>query len=81
MVCYDNTNEDQKSKIGIQTASQSEIALKIAKKLKYGNFNFVVEWPIWLSIKQTLTDKLAVDGQNFTYFVQLQEKVQNLWNS
>ena len=63
-------------KLEFQTASQSEIALKIAKRSKYGNFNFVVEYPIWVSINRTLTGKLAVDGQNFTYCVQFQEKVQ-----
>ena len=59
--CYDNVNEDQKSKLQIST---------------YGNFNFVIEWPIWVSIKIDLTVKLAVDGQNFTYCVQFQENVQ-----
>ena len=43
---------------------------------KYGNFNFVVEYPIWVSIKRTLTGKLAVGGQNFIYCVQLKENVQ-----
>ena len=63
-------------KLEFQTASQSEIDLKIAKRSRYGNFNFVVEQPIWVSIKRTLTGKLAVDCQNFTYCVQFQEKVQ-----
>ena len=63
-------------KLEFQTASQSEIDLKIAKRSKYGNFNFVVEQPIWVSIKRTLTGKLAVDGQDFIYCVQIQENVQ-----
>ena len=63
-------------KLEFKTASQSEIAFKIAKRSKYGKFNFVVEWPICVSIKRTLKGKLAVDGQNFTYCVQFQEKVQ-----
>ena len=58
-----------------QTASQSEINLKIAKRFKYGNFNFVVEYPIWVSIKITLTGKLAVDGQNINKFVQNPSKI------
>ena len=62
-------------KLEFQTASQSEIDLKIAKRSKYGNFNFVVEYPLWVSIKRTLTGKLVVDGQNFIYCVQIQENV------
>ena len=49
-------------KFEFQTASQSEIALKIAKRVKYGNFDFVVEYPIWVSIKTTWRGNLAVDG-------------------
>ena len=63
-------------KFEFQTASQSEIALKIAKRSKYDNFNFVVEWPIWVSIKRTLTGKLAVAGQNLIYCIRLKENVQ-----
>ena len=37
MVCYDNVNEVKSLKLEFQTASQSEIALKIAKRSKYGN--------------------------------------------
>ena len=48
-----------------QTASQSEIDLKIAKRSKYGNFNFVVEWPIWVSIKKTLTNSLKFNFMTF----------------
>ena len=35
----------------------------------------VVEYLIWVSIKRTLTGKLAVDGQNFIYCVQFEENV------
>ena len=63
-------------KFEFQTASQSEIALKIAKRSKYGNFNFVVEYPIWVSIKRTLTGKLALAGQNLIYCICLKENVQ-----
>ena len=31
---------------------------------------------MWVSIKKTLTSKLAVDGQNINYFVRLEENVQ-----
>ena len=68
-------------KFEFQTDSQSEIALKIAKRSKYGNLNFVVEYPIWVSIKRTLTGKLAVDGQNFIYCAQSEEYVQKLSKS
>ena len=39
-------------------------------------FNFVVEYPIWVSIKRTFTGKLVVGGQNFNYCAQLGENVQ-----
>ena len=52
-------------KFQFQTASQSEIPLKITKRSKYGNFNFVVEYPTWVSIKRTLAGKLSVGGRNF----------------
>ena len=61
-----------------QTARQSEIDFKMANKSKYGNFNFVVEYPIWVSIKRTLTGKLAVGGQNFIYCVQFQKRPKTL---
>ena len=63
-------------KFQFQTVSQSEIALKIAKRSKYGNFNFVVEYPIWVSINRTLTGKLAIDCQNFIWCVRFEENVQ-----
>ena len=63
-------------KSDFQTARQSQIDFKMANRSKYGNFNFVVEYPIWVSIKRTLTGKLAVGGQNFIYCVQLKENVQ-----
>ena len=40
--------------------------------IKKSKFNFVVECPIWVSIKRTL----AVDGQNVNYFVRLEENIQ-----
>ena len=67
-------------KSDFQTARQSEIDLKMAYRSKYGNFNFVVEYPIWVSIKRTLTGKMAVNGQIFTYCPQFQENVQKPQN-
>ena len=63
-------------KFEFQTAIQSEIALKIAKRSKYGNFNFVVEYPIWVSIKRTLTGKLALAYQNWNYCIRFSENAQ-----
>ena len=74
-MCYDINNEDPTSKIEFQTASQSEIAFKIAKRSKYGNFNFVVEYPIWMSIHTTLTGMLALARQNLNYCIRLKENV------
>ena len=68
----------QRQKSEFQTANQSEIAFKMANRSNFGDFNFVVEYPIWVSIKRTLTGKLSVDGQNTNYFVRLKENVQNL---
>ena len=75
MMCYDIRNEDPKSKIGFQTASQSEIAFKMANKSKYGNFNFVAEYPIWVAIKRYLTGKLALACPNWVYCIRLKENV------
>ena len=54
-------------KSDFQTVRQSQINFKMANKSKYSNFNDVVEYPIWVSIKRTWTGKLAVDGQNIIY--------------
>ena len=50
-------------------------ARKYDPAIKKSKFNFVVEYPIWVSIKTTLTGKLAVDGPNINYFVRLPVKV------
>ena len=63
-------------KLEFQTASHSEIAFKIANRSNNGNFYFIVDYPIWVSIKRTFTGKLAVDGQNFIYCPQFIENVQ-----
>ena len=49
---------------------------KYDQAIKKSKLNFVIEYPIWVSIKRTLMGKLAVAGQNFIYFVQFQENVQ-----
>ena len=64
-------------KSDFQTARQSQINFKMANMSKYGNFSFVVEYPIWVSIKRTLTGKLALDGQNYVNCPQFIENVQN----
>ena len=63
----------QSLKNDFRTISNEEMAFKMAK---YGHFEYVVEYPIWVSIKRTLTGKLVVDGQNFIYCPQFQENVQ-----
>ena len=40
---------------------------------KKSKFNFVVEYPIWVSIKRTLTGKLALAGENLIYCICLKE--------
>ena len=49
--------------------SNEEMASKMAIKAKYGHFEYLEEYLIWVSIKRTLTGKLAVDGQNLIYCV------------
>ena len=40
--------------------------------------DFVVEYPIWVSIKKTLMGKLAIDGQNLIYFENVQKPLKKL---
>jgi hypothetical protein len=42
------------------------MASKMAEMAKYGLFDYLVEYPIWVSIKRTLMGKLVLDGQNLT---------------
>ena len=49
---------------------------KYDQAIKKSKFNLVVEYPIWVSIKTTLTGKLALAGQNLNYFIRLKENVQ-----
>ena len=46
------------------------------KAIKKSKFNFVVEYPIWVSIKRYLTGKLALACHNLIYCIRLKENVQ-----
>ena len=52
------------------------MTFKMAMMAKYCHFEYLVEYPIWVSIKRTLTGKLAVDGQNLIYCPQFIKNVQ-----
>ena len=52
------------------------MAPKMAIMAKYGHFEYLVEYPIWVSIKRTWTGKLALAGQNLIYLICLKENVQ-----
>ena len=43
---------------------------------KYGYFEYIVEHPIWVSIKRYWTGKLALAYQNWIYFIRFLENVQ-----
>ena len=53
-------NEDPVSKNDFRTTSNEEMAFKMVKMTLYGHFEYVVEYPIWVSIKRYLTGKLAL---------------------
>ena len=42
---------------------------------KYGHFEYVVDYPIWVSIKRYWTGKLALACQNWIYCIRLKENV------
>ena len=44
--------------------------------IKKSKFNFVVEYPTWVSIKRYLTGKLALACQIWIYCIRLKENVQ-----
>ena len=44
--------------------------------IKKSKFNFVVEYPTWVSIKRYLTGKLALACQNLIYCLRLNKNVQ-----
>ena len=50
--------------------------IKIVKMAKYGHFEYVVEYPIWVSIKRYWTGKLALACQNLIYCLRLNKNVQ-----
>ena len=50
--------------------------IKMVKMAKYGHFEYVVEYPIWVSIKRYWTGKLALACQNWIYCIRLKENVQ-----
>ena len=43
---------------------------------KNGHFDYLVEYPIWVSIKRTLTGKLALASQNLIYCIRFEENIQ-----
>ena len=47
------------------TISDEERASKMVKMAKYGHFEYVVEYPIWMSIKRYWTGKLALACHNW----------------
>ena len=51
------------------TDNKSSSVLNETPLFKKSKFNFVIEYLEWVSIRRTLTGKLAVDGQNINYFV------------
>jgi len=55
----------QSQKNDFRTISNEEMALKIVKMVRYGHFEYVVEYPIWVSIKRSLAGKLALACQNW----------------
>ena len=65
----------QSQKIDFWTISNEEMAFKMVEMAKYGHFEYVVEYPIWVSIKRYLTGKLALACRNWIYFIRLKENV------
>ena len=66
----------QSQKNDFRTISNEEMAFKMVKMAKYGHFEYVVEYPIWVSIKRYLTGKLALACQNWIYCISFLENVQ-----
>ena len=66
----------QAQKNYLQTISNEEIASKMVKMAKYGHFEYVVEYPIWVSIKRYWTGKLALASQNWIYCIRFVVNVQ-----
>ena len=66
----------QSQKNDFRTTSNEEMAFKMVKMAKYGHFDYVVEYPIWVSITRYWTGKLALPYQNWIYCIRLKENVQ-----
>ena len=54
------------------------MAFKKARMAKYGNFEYLIEFHIWVYFKKTLTGKLVLDGLNLINCIEFKEKVQKL---
>ena len=80
-------SENPVLKIIFRTISNEEMASKMANMAKYGHFEYLIEYPIWVSIKRTLKGKLLLAFQNWIYCIRLKENVQKppkiaeFWNT
>ena len=54
------------------------MASKKSRMAKNGNFEYLIEYPIWVSIKKTLTGKLVLDGLNLINCIGFKENIQKL---
>ena len=75
LVLFNMGNEDPSSKKYFRAISNKEMASKMVKMAKFGHFEYVVEYPIWVSIKRYWTGKLALASQNWIYCIRLKENV------
>ena len=75
LVWFNMDNEDLGSKRDFWTISNEEMASKMVKMAEYGHFEYVVEYPTWVSIKRYLTGKLALDCQIWIFCLRLKENV------
>ena len=66
----------QAQKNDFWTISNEEMASKMVKMAKYGHFEYVVEYPIWMSIKRYLMGKLVLSYQNWINCICFLENVQ-----
>ena len=61
----------QAQQIDFRTISNEEVAFKMVKIAKYGHFEYLVEYPIWVYIKRTLnlnTDQPASANLTVNYW-------------
>ena len=66
----------QAQKNDFRTISNVETASKMVKMAKYGHFDYVVEYLIWVSIKRYWMGKLALACQNWIHCIRFVENVQ-----